>query len=203
MTPLGWLGHKTSTQTNKLWKQVLTFYSNYLIGDSETIMQILFSGKNKKNVTNLSSAELTKRVVKVIRHKAELQRTSAPASPLWRGGLPLLPFPAAPLPFLSCFLSYFNSRHKTLHFGENSIKIDPKLKMLSMFKGQCSVYSIFEVFIVEWDYIDTKHITWHMVPSFLYDHAKRALPSTPLPSNPSWSTGEGTYFSAKIHWYFS
>ena len=42
-------------------------------------MQILFSGKNKKNVTNLSSAELAKRVVKVIRHciceyKAELQR---------------------------------------------------------------------------------------------------------------------------------
>ena len=68
---------------------------------------------------------------------------SAPASPLWRGGPPLLPFPAAPLPFLSRFLSYFNSRHKTLHFGENFVKIGPKLKMLSMFKGQCSVYSIF------------------------------------------------------------
>ena len=27
-----------------------------------------------------------------------------------------------------------------------------------------------------------------MVPSFLYDRAKSALPSTPLPSNPSWST---------------
>ena len=32
---------------------------------------------------------------------------SAPASPLWRGGPPLLPFSAAPLPFLSCCLSYF------------------------------------------------------------------------------------------------
>ena len=36
--------------------------------------------------------------------------------------------------------------------------------------------------------LDTKHITLHMVPSFLYDHAKSALPGTPLPSNPSWST---------------
>ena len=33
------------------------------------------------------------------------------------------------------------------------MKIGPKLKLLSMFKGQCYVYSIFEVFIVEWDYI--------------------------------------------------
>ena len=78
---------------------------------------------------------------------------STPASPIWRGGPPLLPFPAAPLPFLSCLLSYFNSRHKILHFGENFMNIGPKLKMLSMFKGQCYVYSIFEVFIVELDYI--------------------------------------------------
>ena len=53
---------------------------------------------------------------------------SAPASPIWRGGLPLFPSTAAPLPFLSCPLSYFNSRHKTLHFGENFLKIGPKLK---------------------------------------------------------------------------
>ena len=33
------------------------------------------------------------------------------------------------------------------------MKIGPKLKKLSMFKGQCYVYSTFEVFIVEWDYI--------------------------------------------------
>ena len=33
--------------------------------------------------------------------------------------------------------------------------------------------------------LDTKHITWHMVPSFLYDRAKSALPDAPLPSNPS------------------
>ena len=33
------------------------------------------------------------------------------------------------------------------------MKIEPKLKMLSMFKGQCYVYSIFEEFIVKWDYI--------------------------------------------------
>ena len=38
--------------------------------------------------------------------------------------------------------------------------------------------------------LDTKHITWHMVPSSLYDHAKCALPGAPLPSNPSWSTVE-------------
>ena len=33
------------------------------------------------------------------------------------------------------------------------MKIGPKLKMLSMFKGQCYVYSIVEVFVVELDYI--------------------------------------------------
>ena len=34
------------------------------------------------------------------------------------------------------------------------MKIRPKLKKkLSMFKGQFYVYTIFEVFIVEWDYI--------------------------------------------------
>ena len=27
-----------------------------------------------------------------------------------------------------------------------------------------------------------------MMPSFLYDRAKSALPGTPLPSEPSWST---------------
>ena len=36
--------------------------------------------------------------------------------------------------------------------------------------------------------LDTKHITWHMVPLFLYDRAKSALLGTPLPSNPNWST---------------
>ena len=59
---------------------------------------------------------------------AYTDRNSASASPIWRGGLPLLPSPAAPLPFLSCPLSYFNSRLKTLHFGENFMKIGPKLK---------------------------------------------------------------------------
>ena len=44
-------------------------------------------------------------------------------------------------------------RHKTLHFGGNFMKIGPKLKKLSVFKGQFYMYSIFEVFIVEWDYI--------------------------------------------------
>ena len=43
---------------------------------------------------------------------------------------PLL-FPAAPLSFQSCPLPYFNYRHQTLHFGENFIKIGPKLKKLS------------------------------------------------------------------------
>ena len=33
--------------------------------------QILFTGKNKKNITNLSSAELAKRLVKV---KSEMSR---------------------------------------------------------------------------------------------------------------------------------
>ena len=33
------------------------------------------------------------------------------------------------------------------------MKIGPNLKMLSMFEGQCYVNSIFEVFILEWDYI--------------------------------------------------
>ena len=36
--------------------------------------------------------------------------------------------------------------------------------------------------------LDAKHITWHMVPLFLYDQAKSALPGTSLPSNPSWIT---------------
>ena len=39
----------------------------------------------------------------------------------------------------------------------------------------------------------TEHITWHMVPSFLYDHAQSALSGTPLPSNPSWSTDNDIY----------
>ena len=33
------------------------------------------------------------------------------------------------------------------------MKIKPKLKKLPMFKGHFYMYSIFEVFIVEWDYI--------------------------------------------------
>ena len=49
--------------------------------------------------------------------------------------------------------------------------------------------------------LDTKHITCHMVPKFLYDHAKSALPSTPLPSNPSGSTvlGKFSYFIMKMY----
>ena len=31
-----------------------------------------------------------------------------------------------------------------------------------------------------------------MVPSFLYDRAESALPGTPLPLNPSWSTEQPT-----------
>ena len=31
-----------------------------------------------------------------------------------------------------------------------------------------------------------------MVPPFLYDHTKSALPSTTLPLNPSWSTEKGS-----------
>ena len=53
---------------------------------------------------------------------------SPPASPIWRGRLPLLPFPATPLSFFSCLLYYFNSRHKILHFGENFMKIRQKKK---------------------------------------------------------------------------
>ena len=33
------------------------------------------------------------------------------------------------------------------------MKIGPNLKTLLLFKGQFYVYTIFEVFIVEWDYI--------------------------------------------------
>ena len=32
------------------------------------------------------------------------------------------------------------------------------------------------------------HTIWHMVPSFLYDRTKSALPRIPLPLNPSWNT---------------
>ena len=42
------------------WKKVLTFHANCRMKD-----QSLFSGKNKKNIVNLSSAELAQRVVKV------------------------------------------------------------------------------------------------------------------------------------------
>ena len=76
--------------------------------------------------------------------------SSTPASPIEGRAAPLALF-SAPLPFVSCHLSYFDI--KNLHFGENFMKIRPKLKTLSMFKGQFYVYSIFEVFIVEWDYI--------------------------------------------------
>ena len=130
-----------------------------------------FSGKNFKFFSHFCS-----------KHRL----CSAPSRPIWRGGLPLLPFPATPLPFLSCLLSCFNSRHKTLHFGENFMKIGPKLKTLSMSKGQCYVYPIFEVFIVEWDYIfvislDTKHITWHMMPSSCMTAQKVPYPAPLCP----------------------
>ena len=105
------------------------------------------------------------------------------------GGSSLLPSSATPLPFLSCPLTYFNSRHKTLQFGENFMKIGPKLKkLISMFKGQFYTYVLYfwgiycgvGLYLVSC--LDTKHITWHMVPSFLYDHTKSALPRIPLPS---------------------
>ena len=60
-----------------------------------------------------------------------------------------------------------------------------------MSKGQYYVYSIFEMELYFVICLDTKHITWRMVPSFFYDQAKSALPGTPLPSYPSWS-----YFTA-------
>ena len=104
---------------------------------------------------------------------------------------PLLPSLATPLPFLSCCLSYSNSRHKTLHFGENFMKIGPKLKKL--LKGQFYVYSLWSNYCAIKLYfvtcLVTMHITWHIVPSFLYDHTKSAPSGIPLPSNPSWSTG--------------
>ena len=49
--------------------------------------------------------------------------------------------------------------------------------------------------------LDTKHITRHMVPSFLYNHTKSALPGTPPPSNPSWSTETRKSYTAFIHKY--
>ena len=51
-----------------------------------------------------------------------------------------------PLPILSCILPYFNSRHKTIHFGENFMKIGPKLKKLSVFKSQFYVYSSWGIY---------------------------------------------------------
>ena len=53
---------------------------------------------------------------------------SAPAIPMQRGKPLLLPSPAAPLPFWSYPLPYFNSRHKTLHFAENFMNIGQNLK---------------------------------------------------------------------------
>ena len=108
-------------------------------------------------VNSLSTEGLMCNLVKIAQAKKIFKNYtilhSAPAGPTWRVGLSLLPSPATPLPFLSCHLSYFNSRYKTLHVGGNFMKIRLKLKQLSMFKGQFYVYSIFEVFIVEWHYI--------------------------------------------------
>ena len=107
---------------------------------------------------------------------------------------------------LSCRLSallkllpYFNSRHKTLHFGEkktpyilgeNFMKIGSKSYQCLKVSSRCipvqGIYCGMGLFFITC--LDTMDIKWHMVPSFLYDHAKSALPSTPLPSNPSWST---------------
>ena len=53
---------------------------------------------------------------------------SAPAIPMQRGRPLLLPSPAAPLPFWSYPLLYFNSRHKTLRFAENFMNIGQNLK---------------------------------------------------------------------------
>ena len=85
---------------------------------------------------------------------------------LYRGvGCPS-PSPATPLPFLSCPLLYMNSSQKNLHFCENFMKIRSKLKKINV-KGQFYVYSIFEIFFVEWHYIlqhililSTSHDTW-------------------------------------------
>ena len=107
-----------------------------------------------------------------------------PASPILRGQPTLLSSPAAPQPFLRCFLRYFNSKYKTLHFGENFMEIRPKFKKKKKKKCYQCLKVYFNCILVclwgiccgmGWYFVtclDTKHITWHMVPSFLYDPAK-------------------------------
>ena len=54
-----------------------------------------------------------------------------PALHRGEGRPPLLPSPTTLLPFSSCNLPYFNSRHNTLYFGENFMKIGPELKKVT------------------------------------------------------------------------
>ena len=73
-------------------------------------------------------------------------------------GSPLSSF-ATPVPFLSCSLPYFNSRHKIPHSAENFMKIEPKLikkgkkKKRNQYLKVSLFIFLFEAFIVEWDYI--------------------------------------------------
>ena len=57
-------------------------------------------------------------------------------------------------------------------------------------KNQFYVYSSLRHLL--WNGIIFCNSSWcqvhHMTPSFLFHRAKSALPGTPLPSNPSWST---------------
>ena len=100
-------------------------------------------------------------VVNLINYQVGLLKikSSAPASPIWRCGPPLLPSSAAPLPFLSCPLSYFNSKHKPLHFAEKFHENRTQFKKLPMFKGQFYMYSIFWYLL--WNGITFCNMSWY------------------------------------------
>ena len=77
-----------------------------------------------------------------------------------------------------------------LFFPENSIW--HFMQIVSCFLGK--IRKIFQ-YVVCWKFYPELILsTSHMVPSFLYDCAKSALSSTPLPWNPSWSTAQHMFF---------
>ena len=70
-----------------LFSQKTGFDISYKLSSVETICmkcQILFSGKNEKNIINLSSAELTNRVLQEVKLYNNLLKTSEAYNLSWK-----------------------------------------------------------------------------------------------------------------------
>ena len=94
------------------------------------------------------------------------------AAPLAQERAALLLSPAALLHFINCPLPYFKSRHKTLHFGENVMKIGPKLKKVFCFKVSFMCILVWGIYM---HYKPSKS----EAASFLFSSAVNPCPAEP------------------------